>query len=125
MSKHEAEFKNFMAELTLKVLSAAAESYKASEPSKRASIDHGFSMGKMIAHKKFHLELTRLITSWIEQLDKTQPADPGELLHQILNLGKNIYPAIEHLHYTESHKVFIEAEELDKHLDDHIKSNNL
>lgn len=125
MSKHEDQFKNFMTELILKVLSAAAESYKASEPSKRASIDHGFSMGKMIAHKKFHLELTRLITSWIEQLDKTKPVDPGELLHKILNLGKDIYPAIELLTYPESYKVFIEAEELDKHLDDYIKNNNL
>lgn len=125
MSKHEDSFKNFMAELTLKVLSASAEAYKSSDADKRATIDHGFSMGKMISHRKFQIELTRTITSWIEQLDPTKPADPGELLHQILNLGKNIYPVIEHLHYTEAHKVFIEAEELDKHLDDYIKRNKL
>lgn len=125
MSKHEAEFKNFMAELTLKILKAASEKYKTTEPDKRASIDHGFFMGKMIAHKKFHLELIRLITSWVEQLDKTKPADPGELLHKILKLGKEIYPAIELLTYPESYKVFIEAEELDKHLDDYSKRNNL
>lgn len=31
MSKHEAEFKNFMAELTLKILKAASEKYKTTE----------------------------------------------------------------------------------------------